>query len=158
MGLPALPSMMAIWLIGMMGKSTSRQVLGRFGSEKSTVSIETSRLAFTAAPIFSVSSSFFDFNLTFAMCLYVFEISMNGTATSSSDNPPCASVGYPPELRHLRRPSANWLTPCALSKHSEIGGDQWWALAGPGAERLLPKFVLSQVACSLLVTSVNMPD
>jgi hypothetical protein len=38
MGLPALPSIAAISLIGMMGKSTSIQVGGRSGSEKSTVS------------------------------------------------------------------------------------------------------------------------
>ena len=40
--------MMATWLTGRIGKSTSRHVLGRFGSEKSTVSTATGLPALTA--------------------------------------------------------------------------------------------------------------
>src|SRR5947207_1528770 len=111
--------------MGMIGKSTSKQVLGRFGSEKSTVSTATVRPAHTAAAICSASSSFLGLPFVLAISLYDFDISMKGTATSSSDNPPCAKVGYPPVLRHLRRPSANWLMPFAVCKQSEIGGNQW---------------------------------
>src|SRR6218665_2967253 len=58
MGLPALPSMIATWLTGKMGKSTSRQVLGRFGSLKSTVSMPPALPAPTILATSCASCSF----------------------------------------------------------------------------------------------------
>jgi hypothetical protein len=58
MGLPALPSIAAIWLIGRMGKSTSRHVGGRPGSAKSTVSQSQTLPALTALATSLANHSF----------------------------------------------------------------------------------------------------
>ena len=56
-GLPAFPSIAATWLTGKIGKSTSKHVFGRFGSEKSTVSKDTALPAPTNAATSSAWSS-----------------------------------------------------------------------------------------------------
>ena len=63
--------MVAIWFTGRMGKSTSRQVFGRFGSEKSTVSSATAAPAFTARATASAT------RLAFVVCAWRFAISVS---------------------------------------------------------------------------------
>ena len=91
-------------LIGMMGKSTSRQVLGRFGSEKSTVSTATSRPAPTAAAICSVSNSFLvlpDFLTAIAQAVSRSKYGIAFCLNSSSEVN-CLSQALVRRLRSLR--------------------------------------------------------
>src|SRR5690625_750357 len=113
--------MAATWFTGRIGKSTSRQVGGRSGSEKSTVSTATGLPAPTAFFTPSARRSALVFFLAINQNSDR-ETSRKGTRTSSTVRPPWESVGWPPETFHLRRPTTYRCRPFGPSRTRSIGG------------------------------------